>query len=79
MNITVNQNILIKQLQIQSISQSSVLQIGTAGKISGLSRAFNFAGYVPGIFAEPGVTTELVAPSAQTELEPAVPLPSITA
>jgi spore germination protein PB len=45
MNIFVNQSIVIHQLKIGGVSNSSVLQIGTAGMIKPLSNLYNTGGY----------------------------------
>jgi spore germination protein PB len=68
MNFFINQNIMIHNLKIDGITNSSVLQIGSAGVIKPLSNLYNTGG-----FTEP-------APEATTENEalekpPLVPLP----
>ncbi|MFK3959651.1 spore germination protein GerPB [Guptibacillus hwajinpoensis] len=65
MNFFVNQNIVIHQLRVEGISNSSVLQIGSAGIIKPLSNLYNTGGYT-----EPA--PELSPPTA--ELTPYVPL-----
>lgn len=45
MNINVNQNIVIHKLNIGTLNNSSVLQIGTAGVIKPLSRLYNTGGF----------------------------------
>jgi len=45
MNIYVQQTIQINILRINSIANSSVLQIGTAGKISAITEAYNTGGF----------------------------------
>ncbi len=45
MNLTVNQSIVIQQLRVDSINNSSVLQIGTVGMISALSNLYNTGGF----------------------------------
>lgn len=45
MNLTVHQSITITQLRVDSMSNSSVLQIGSAGSIRQLSQLYNTAGY----------------------------------
>jgi len=55
MNLTVNQSILIQNLKIGSIINSSVLQIGAAGLIKPLSKAYNtgqFTGPAPELQAK---------------------------
>ncbi|MCR8630720.1 MULTISPECIES: spore germination protein GerPB [Paenibacillus] len=45
MNLVVNQNIVIHQLKVNNVTNSSVLQIGTAGLIKPLSNIYNSGGY----------------------------------
>ncbi|WP_274650423.1 spore germination protein GerPB [Paenibacillus humicola] len=45
MNLTVHQTITIHQLRVDSISNSSVLQVGSAGSISSLSQLYNTGGF----------------------------------
>lgn len=45
MNFFVHQNIVIHNLKIDGISNSSVLQIGSAGIIKPLSNLFNTGGF----------------------------------
>lgn len=45
MNITVNQTITIHHFRVDSVSNSSVLQIGSSGMIQGLSNLYNTGGY----------------------------------
>ena len=45
MNLTVYQNIVIHTLRIEGISDSSVLQIGSAGIIKPTSQTFNTGGF----------------------------------
>lgn len=68
MNLVVNQNIVIHQLKVNSVTNSSVLQIGTAGLIKPLSNLYNTGGYT-----EPAA--ELSASSTAISL---VPLPNPT-
>ncbi|NOU93340.1 spore gernimation protein [Paenibacillus sp. LMG 31456] len=44
MNLVVNQNIVIHQLKVNYVTNSSVLQIGTAGLIKPLSNLYNSGG-----------------------------------
>ncbi|ASA21778.1 spore germination protein GerPB [Paenibacillus donghaensis] len=65
MGLTVYQSISVHYLNIGSVSNSSVLQIGTAGKINAISRA--------------SPLQEAVSPKAQAEPPaelPVVPLPA---
>lgn len=45
MNISVNQSIVIHQLRIEGITNSSVLQIGSAGMIKAQSSLYNSGGF----------------------------------
>jgi len=45
MNLTVHQHITIHQLRVDNVSNSSVLQVGTAGAIRSLSQSFNTGGF----------------------------------
>ncbi|PZD93404.1 spore gernimation protein [Paenibacillus sambharensis] len=40
MNLTVHQHITIQQLRVDSVSNSSVLQVGSAGAIRALSQSY---------------------------------------
>ncbi|WP_318246507.1 spore germination protein GerPB [Guptibacillus algicola] len=64
MNFFVNQNIVIHQLRVEGISNSSVLQIGSAGVIKPLSNLYN-----TGAYTEPAPEFE-----SQSEFSPYVPL-----
>ncbi|MFC5403973.1 spore germination protein GerPB [Cohnella soli] len=67
----IQQTISIGQLRIDGITNSSVLQIGSAGSISGLSQLYNTGG-----FAEPAPQlNEIGAASQALSL---VPLPNPT-
>ncbi|CAM3685770.1 spore germination protein GerPB [Marinicrinis lubricantis] len=73
MNLTVYQNITIHKLSVESVANSSVLQIGTAGIVKTLSNLYNTGGFtVPA----PELTTPMVG--SQGVESPAVPLPSIS-
>lgn len=67
MNLTVYQQINIHQLKVDAVTNSSFLQVGTAGKINTLSKLYNTGGFV-----EPAEEIE----EAEVELS-LVPLPSI--
>ncbi|MFC5652171.1 spore germination protein GerPB [Paenibacillus solisilvae] len=41
MNVTVHQQITIHQLRVNSVTNSAVLQVGTAGSIRSLSQLYN--------------------------------------
>ncbi|MNI17097.1 putative spore germination protein GerPB [compost metagenome] len=45
MNLTIHQSIMIQHLRVDAVSNSSVLQIGTAGAISALSNQYNTGGF----------------------------------
>jgi len=45
MSFTVYQHITIHQMNIDNVSNSSVLQVGTAGSIRSLSQLFNTGGF----------------------------------
>lgn len=45
MNMTVHQHITIHQLRVDSLTNSSVLQIGTSGSIRSLSQLYNSGGF----------------------------------
>ncbi|SEU03814.1 spore germination protein PB [Salinibacillus kushneri] len=54
MNFTIYQNISIRYLRVGSVTNSSVLQIGSSGTIQGLSNLYNTGGYTqPAEEAEP--------------------------
>lgn len=74
MNLVVHQNIIIYNLRVDGVSQASVLQIGSAGKITTQSQAYTFEGYVPGRFPELA-PPDHVPPLATL---PLVPLPSVS-
>ncbi|WP_078548230.1 spore germination protein GerPB [Litchfieldia alkalitelluris] len=46
MNFYINQNISIQYFKIGSVSNSSVLQIGSAGMIKSLSNNYNTGGFL---------------------------------
>ncbi|WP_347550908.1 spore germination protein GerPB [Pseudalkalibacillus hwajinpoensis] len=66
MNFFVNQNIVIHQLRVEGISNSSVLQIGSAGIIKPLSNLYN-----TGTYTEPAPE---LGPPDTGEITPFVPL-----
>ncbi|MBD0382433.1 spore germination protein GerPB [Paenibacillus sedimenti] len=69
MNWTIHQTIMIQHLKVDSVSNSSVLQIGSAGSIRSLSNLYNTGGFV-----EPAAELG-TAPTSPLSL---VPLPSPT-
>lgn len=70
MNLVVHQSIVIQQLKVESVSNSSILQIGSAGAIRSLSNLYNTGGFTG---PAPAADIPLSAPSTL------VPLPSPTA
>lgn len=48
MTITVHQSIAIGQFRVDSVSDASVLIIGTAGTISSLANSYNTGGFPKG-------------------------------
>jgi len=74
MNIYVQQSISIQFIKIEGISNSSVLQIGSAGIIKPVSNLYNTGGFT-------GPAPEPVHPGSVTETQtqpPFVPLTSLT-
>jgi spore germination protein PB len=72
MNIYVQQSISIQFLKIDGISNSSVLQIGSAGIIKPVSNLYNTGGFT-------GPAPEPAHPGSVTETQPPfVPLASLT-
>jgi spore germination protein PB len=70
MNWTVNQTIMIGQLKVNSVSNSSVLQIGSAGMIRSLSNLYNTGGFT-------GPAPELGGAGGVSPVS-LVPLPSVS-
>ena len=68
MNITVYQQITINTLRVNSISNSSVLQIGSSGSIQALANLYN-----TGEFTKPAEEADLPG-----EYQPLIPLSSLT-
>ncbi|QOT12860.1 spore germination protein GerPB [Paenibacillus sp. JNUCC32] len=66
MNLTVHQCINIQQLRVGAVTNSSVLQIGTAGEIRALSNIYNTGGFT-------GPAPEFEPPN---NMAPLVPLPA---
>lgn len=72
MNLYVQQSISIQFLKIEGITNSSVLQIGSAGIIKASSRLYNTGG-----FTGPAPSVDTLGPQTSTEeLVTAVPLRS---
>jgi spore germination protein PB len=70
MNLIIHQTINIGQLRVNTVSNSSVLQIGSAGSIQALSQLYNTGGYTE---PAPQLGGEVGAESSALSL---VPLPS---
>ncbi|WP_096200495.1 spore germination protein GerPB [Bacillus sp. FJAT-45350] len=69
MNYYINQSIVINNLRVDGITNSSVLQIGSAGVIKALSNLYNTGG-----FTEPAPEAEVpVPPITQASLVPLAP------
>ncbi len=72
MQWTIHQTIQIHTLRVDAVSNSSVLQIGSAGCIQGLSNLYNTGGFTgPAPEAEGAGTAE----SGAMPQTPLVPLP----
>ncbi|QHE51387.1 spore germination protein GerPB [Pontibacillus sp. HMF3514] len=69
MNYTIHQSICINFLKVGSVSNSSVLQIGSAGVIQARSSLYNTGGYV-----KPAEEAEAI----EKPVTPLVPLSSTT-
>jgi spore germination protein PB len=69
LNFYINQSICIYQLKIGSVTNSSVLQIGSAGSIQALSTLMNTGGYT-----EPAPEAATTVPLAGEAAGPLVPL-----
>ncbi|HZG61553.1 MAG TPA: spore germination protein GerPB [Anoxybacillus sp.] len=69
MNFYINQSIWIYQLKIGSVTNSSVLQVGSAGKIQSLSTLSNTGGFV-------APAPEAKKPVESSPFAPVVPLAS---
>ncbi|PWA09035.1 spore gernimation protein KA [Pueribacillus theae] len=65
MNLFVNQKIIIHELRVQGITNSSVLQIGSSGVIKPLSNLYN-----TGAFSEPAIQLSTVTPDVEVLLPP---------
>ncbi|MED1725907.1 spore germination protein GerPB [Brevibacillus parabrevis] len=69
MNFFIHQNIVIHNLKIDGITNSSVCQIGSAGIIKPLSQLYNTGG-----FTEPAPATGPMPETSSEEFIPLVPL-----
>ncbi|SDC77207.1 spore germination protein PB [Paenibacillus sp. UNCCL117] len=65
---TVHQSIVIHQMKIGAVNNSSVLQIGTAGSIRSLANLYNTGGFT-------GPAPELGQSAEEPSPLPLVPLP----
>ncbi len=77
MNFYIQQSININQLRIDGITNSSVLQIGSAGMIKPVSYLYNTGGFTapaPEAVHPTDVTTGIADMSGDTLEAPAVPL-----
>jgi len=68
MNFVVHQQITIHKLEVGSVTNSSVLQIGTAGMIKSLSNLYNTGG-----FTGPAPPAEIPEPFPLVPLPPPTP------
>lgn len=69
MPLTIHQNIVIHQFKIGAVTNSSVLQIGTAGTIRSLANLYNTGGFT-------GPAPEVGGTAAAPSAVPFVPLPT---
>ncbi|GIO11846.1 putative spore germination protein GerPB [Cohnella xylanilytica] len=70
----IHQQITINQLRVDAVTNSSVLQIGSAGSISSLSQLFNTGGFTG---PAPQLTGEQIAQTS-TNAVALVPFPNPT-
>jgi spore germination protein PB len=71
MNFYINQTIQINYLRVESVSNSSVLQIGSAGSSKSLSNLYNTGSYVE---AAPSLSPGGAVTSEDSDSTPFVPL-----
>lgn len=72
MNFFIQQDICIHSLRIDGLTNSSVLQIGSAGVIKPISNLYNTGGFTkpaapltpPGVVSQPGVAQPILVPLA---------------
>jgi spore germination protein PB len=76
MNFYINQSICINYLRVEAVSNSSVLQIGSAGIIKSLSNLYNTGGYTE---SAPQIESEALTGVLSETEGPIVPLTSPTA
>lgn len=67
MNWTIHQTIMIQHLKVDSVANSSVLQIGTAGSIRSLSNLYNTGGFVE---SAPEMGASVINPISLVPLPP---------
>lgn len=72
MNLFVHQNIVIHNLKVEAISNSSVLQIGSAGIIKPLSQLYNTGGFTQP--APPAGALPTAVPASDIPFIPLTPL-----
>jgi spore germination protein PB len=75
MNLIIHQTIIIHQLKVDAVSNSSMLQIGSTGTAKMISQLFNTGGYT-GPAPEPGKPFNPNKPPTNPVVH--VPLSSIT-
>lgn len=71
MNWTVTQTITIGQLRVEAVTNSSVLQIGSAGSVRALSQLYNTGGFT-------GPAPSLAEAAEEIQAISLVPLPNPT-
>ncbi|MFS0655988.1 spore germination protein GerPB [Bacillus sp. 179-C3.3 HS] len=76
MNFYINQAIQINYLRVEAVSNSSVLQIGSAGSIKALSNLYNTGSYVES--APAAIGPQEIEESIGATTAPFVPLQSPT-
>ncbi|MEB3100879.1 spore germination protein GerPB [Ferviditalea candida] len=76
MNLIVFQSIVIHNLRVEGVSEASILQIGSSGKITTHAQSYIFEGYVPGLVPTLPPPELLTAPPVEATF-PSVPLPAI--
>lgn len=76
MNFYINQSICINYLRVEAVSNSSVLQIGSAGIIKPLSNLYNTGGFTQ---PAPQIESEALTGVLSETEESIVPLTSPTA
>lgn len=69
MNFFINQQILIHSLKVGNLTNSSVLQIGSAGMIQPVSHLYNTGGFA-GPAPSPNAQTSTIQPRSIAPLPP---------